>query len=95
MKYIRVDWRHSFPQEPIILYSEIDDEGWEHRKVYIFRDGHPGYADATEATRSVKLSIEPLPSVSEIASDHQFDPREITKGEFEKVWSEAHLKQKD
>jgi uncharacterized protein DUF6881 len=90
MKYIRVGWHHSSPEEPIVLYSEIDEEGWERRKVYIFRDGPPGYASAMEETRSVFLGIEPVPPISEIASDPQFEPREITQQEFEEVWAEAH-----
>ena len=26
MKYIRVRWLHDFPDEPVILYSEIDSK---------------------------------------------------------------------
>jgi Domain of unknown function (DUF6881) len=91
VKYIRVEWHHSSPDNPIILYSEINDEGWEERKVEIFRDGPPGYASATEETRSTFLGLEPMPPISEIAADPQFEPREITKDEFEQVWSSAQL----
>ncbi|WFU25380.1 hypothetical protein QA649_03805 [Bradyrhizobium sp. CB1717] len=90
MKYIKVLWHHSFPDEPTVLYSELDDDFWEHRKVYVFRDGRLGYASATEAVNSVKLSIEPLPPLSKIGSDPQFDPMEIDKAEFDDVWSKAH-----
>jgi len=27
MQYFRVEWIHSFPDEPVEIYSEIDDEG--------------------------------------------------------------------
>jgi uncharacterized protein DUF6881 len=89
MEYIRVDWHHDFPQEPIILYSEMNENRWEVRKVYIFRDGPPGIASATKSTRDVMLGEGPIPPISEIASDSQFEPREITKEEFEEVWSRA------
>ena len=91
MTYIKVLWHHSFPDEPTVLYSEIDKDRWERRKVYVFRDGQFGYASETEATNSVRLSIEPLPPLSKISSDAQFDPREIEKSEFDDVWSKAHL----
>ena len=91
MTYIKVFWHHSFPDEPTVLYSEIDEDRRERRKVYVFRDGQFGYASDTEATNSVWLSIEPLPPLSKIGSDAQFDPSEIEKSEFEDVWSKAHL----
>jgi hypothetical protein len=33
MKYLKVVWVHDLPGEPVLLYSEVDDEGWEIRKV--------------------------------------------------------------
>jgi hypothetical protein len=89
MKYIKVKWLHSNPDEPVLLYSELDKDRWETRKVEIFADGRIGFASATEATPSTrtKLSIEPLPTFDEIAGDPQFQPGEITKDEFEEVWS--------
>jgi hypothetical protein len=79
MTYIRVFWHHAFPDEPIVLYSEIDENLWEPRKVYVFRDGRFGYASDTEETNSVWLSIEPLAFLADIGSDPQFDPCEIEK----------------
>jgi len=33
MKYIKVSWRHVHAEEPVLLYSELDDLHWETRKV--------------------------------------------------------------
>ena len=82
-------WHHTFSEEPIILYSEIDDEGWETRKVYIFRTGPPGIASSSKTARNVFLSNTKMPSISEIASDPQFSPREIDQYEFEDVWTDT------
>ena len=89
MKYIKVKWSHSIADEPIFLYSELDEGMWEIRKVEVFPDGRVGFASSTEATPSTntRLSIEPLPALDEIASDSQFQPVEISKDEFEAVWS--------
>ena len=87
MKYIIVKWQHQNPGEPTLLYSELDDAGWEIRKVEVFADGRVGYADRSGTNGGTRLSIEPLPSLIEIATDPQFEPREIAKDEFEKVWT--------
>jgi hypothetical protein len=87
VKYILVKWKHSFPGEPIWLYSELDNAYWEVRKVEVFRDGSRGYASATESRGTTRLGEEPVPSLENIATDPQFEPIEITREEFEQVWS--------
>ena len=86
---MKVCWHHTFSEEPSILYSEIDDEGWETRKVYIFRTGLPGIASASKTTRNVFLSTTKMPSISEIATDPQFSPHAIDQREFEDIWADA------
>lgn len=53
----------------------------------VYGDGHSGYTSAEEISGPTKLGEEPIPTLSEIASDPQFDPVEITKEEFEEVWA--------
>ena len=87
MKYIRVKWNHKHQDEPVLLYSELDAERWEKRKVEVFRDGRCGYASADESCGSTQLGEEPIPPLAEIASDPQFEPVEIVEQEFEEVWA--------
>lgn len=89
MHYIKVRWIHSHRDEPVLLYSELDDDRWEVRKVEMFADGHCSYASATESVGSTELGLEPIPSMASIARDPQFDPFEITKQEFEDVWAKC------
>jgi hypothetical protein len=89
MKYMKVSWRHTHPDEPTLLYSELDDARWETRKVEIFRNGNIGYASSTASSGSSELGIVPIPPISIIASDPEFEPTEITKEEFEEVWRRA------
>lgn len=86
MKYLMVEWCHSFSNEPVELYSEIDEDGWEVRKVEVYADGSSGYADAHTQTKGSGLSKERLPSFEEIAADPQFNPREISADEFDQIW---------
>jgi hypothetical protein len=90
MEYIKVKWIHSLADEPVLLYSELDPERWEKRKVGVFADGHCGYASPTESVGSTRLGLDPVPSLAEIASDPQFEPVEITRREFEEAWALAH-----
>ncbi len=90
MKYIKVQWIHTYPDEPEWLYSELDGDLWEIRKVEVFPDGSKGFADSSTTAGSTKLSIEPLPPIEEIASDPQFVPTEITNQEFEAIWTSRH-----
>lgn len=88
MNYIKVKWIHSLPQEPVWLYSELDEERWEIRKIEIYADGSLGYADATRAHGSTRLGECPIPPLTEISCDHQFEAVEITDKEFDDIWSQ-------
>ena len=86
MKYIRVKWKHGNPDEPIFLFSELDPNGVELRKLECFRNGFCDFATTDAATGNAKLSTQPLPALDKIARDPEFEPVEITKEEFESVW---------
>ena len=87
MTYLKVRWIHSHADEPVLLYSELDEYRWEKRKVEVFADGHCVYASAAASAGSTQLSEGPIPSLAEIADDAQFEPLEITREEFEDVWA--------
>ena len=88
MKYIKVRWVHDLPDEPELLYSEIDHDRNEIRKVEIFKDGTMGYAASGVRHRSA-LAECPLPTVEEIGGDPQFKPESIAEAEFAEVWERA------
>jgi hypothetical protein len=86
MTYIRVQWLHSSPNEPVWLVSELDDRRREVRKVEVFANGSKGYATRDEEVGGTRLGVEPLPSIAEIAADPQFLVSEINKETFEVIW---------
>lgn len=94
MEYIKVLWKHSLVDEPCCLYSELDGDRWETRKVETYADGTNGYASHDEACGGTKLSIEPLPTLDEIAEDPQFAPFVIEQAEFDRVWQQRTQKQR-
>lgn len=86
MQYLKVKWIHTFSDEPVWLYSELDDDRWETRKVEVYSNGTIGFADSVESLGTTMLSVEPLPTIEAIASDPEFLPEEISWNEFEEVW---------
>ena len=88
--HIRVRWRHDMPDEPVDLWSELNAERFETRKFEIFRNGRIGYASADEESGGTVLGAIAVPSVSEIASDNQFEPEEVSKTTFENLWNKRH-----
>jgi hypothetical protein len=86
-KYLKVTWIHDFPNEPILLWSELDSDRYEIRKVEIFADGRAEWASEQSAAGGSILGELPVPSAEEIASDPQFLAQETIAEEFENAWS--------
>jgi hypothetical protein len=91
MKYIEVRWKHQSPDDPVMIYSELDADSWELRKVELYADGRKGFADSSREVGGSMLGLEPLPELAEIAAQPEFEPSEITPSEFEAVWTQATL----
>jgi hypothetical protein len=89
MTYLRVAWLHDHADEPVEMYSELDDERWETRSVDVFRDGRLGFANAEVEFGGTGLGETPIPPIEEIAADPQFVPTVITAAEFEAIWERA------
>lgn len=89
MNYLKVQWKHASPNDPILLYSELDDARWEVRKVEVFPDGRMGYAGSNSAFGGTRLGKVPVPSLAEIAADPEFAPAVISRAEFEAIWDNA------
>ncbi|MCD9020575.1 DUF6881 domain-containing protein [Cohnella silvisoli] len=89
MKYILVEWIHNNIEEPIVIYCELDEHGFEIRKVEVYKNGEYGVASNEIEWNNSFLSYEPLPSIEEIGRDSQFRPKIINEKEFQTVWEEA------
>tara|TARA_R110002049_G_scaffold240956_1_gene414794 strand:+ start:366 stop:641 length:276 start_codon:yes stop_codon:yes gene_type:complete len=90
MYYLEVRWFHTFQDEPVLIYSELDEDLWELRKVEEFPDGTLGYADNKNHTEFTELSISRYPPFDEIASHPEFELNYIDQEIFEKVWIKSH-----
>ncbi len=89
MRYSRLQWNHSSPSEPIEILSEYDENGWERRKVEVFRDGSVRFASGTESVGGSKLSLIARPADEEVVDEPEFRVFELAEEEFERAWDRA------
>jgi hypothetical protein len=89
MRYLKVVWHHDSPDDPVTIWSEIGEDGYESRKVEKFADGRLGYADADRAKEGSELGEFPIPAPDVIAQQREFTPKIITAKAFEKKWNAA------
>jgi uncharacterized protein with ParB-like and HNH nuclease domain len=87
MKYIRLKWNHTNPDEPVYIFSELDDTGKEIRKIECFRNGFCDIAAVNVRSGTAALTTLPLPDLSVLTRDPEFRGVEISPDEFEQVWS--------
>jgi hypothetical protein len=73
------------------LFSELDDDRYEVRKLEIFRDGSAGRSCEDASVGQAVLGKLPIPGLDEINSNLQFQADEITQSEFEAAWRLMHV----
>jgi len=87
MKYIRLKWNHTNPDEPVWIFSEIDQDDREIRKIECFQNGFCDIVSSLGSSGTAALMTRPLPDLAALARrDPEFTPVEITRDEFEQVW---------
>ena len=86
MHYIDVTWRHTFPDEPVRLVSELGDDRFEVRKLEFFPDGAVGYASAGVEYAGTALGTVAVPPLDAINQDAQFHGVEISASQFNELW---------
>jgi len=86
MKYLHVKWRHDLPHQPTDIYTELDDDRWETRKVEVFADGRIQYADGVDSTGKTDLGELPSPTLRERRPSDVLTTTEIDETTFEHMW---------
>ena len=92
-RHQRVEWHHTFDDEPVVIFSEIDASGFETRKVEQFRDGTLMFADGSTTSGCTWLAEVAVPSLDEINGQSEFKAEPIDASTFEVVWRSAHEEQ--
>jgi len=88
-RYHKIITHHDRPNEAVVMWSEVDIEGLELRKIEKFQDGRFGFADQNRAIGGCQLSTDPTHRLATINTDPQFEAQSITSDEFEELWNET------
>jgi hypothetical protein len=87
--YVHIIWFAAKEDEPIEWYDELDASRWSIRCVREYRDGRlEAFSYASQNWRE-KMPESSLPLVEAINQNPEFSAREISKDEFEDIWSQA------
>jgi hypothetical protein len=89
MHYQRVVWHHDHDDEPVVLWSEVGDNGYERRKVDEYRDGRLDWAGETAHTGATLLGDQRVPPLDEINADDAFKAVAISPKDFHVIWVRA------
>lgn len=90
-RYLKIDWKNGAPADPATYFCEIDDEGWELRRVEIFQNGKMAYADRQLAVGCEGLGLAQVPSLSKIRQDPEIEAWEISENDFDFMWEKAKI----
>jgi len=87
MKFIKIHWIHNFEDEPEFVYSAIDEERYEVKKVEIFKNGN--YITYSENINSDRLAEGIYPLLEELTFEEENESMqafEISEREFSEIW---------
>ncbi len=89
MYYMKVKCNVLDSDEVTEIWSEVNEENDEVRKIEWFL-GKPAQVTSINLfTFDTSLSLEPLPSIEEINADPEFEAVLIDKDQFELAWEES------
>ena len=86
MKYVKVEWNHDLPGEPIVIFSEVNDQGWEIRKIELFGDGAMISADAHHGLLAEVRFPDELSDITHAGGRGEFAASQISGREFDAMW---------
>jgi hypothetical protein len=79
--YERLAWIQDHKDESCFIYSELDDERYETRKIEVFENGRIVRASTEH------LAVLPIPLPDEVNAYEEFRVAEISGAEFEELWN--------
>ncbi len=88
MNYVLTEWDHDLDDEPYLVYSELDGDRMEVRKVEFFRNGIC-FSYGGERGNEGALSKVPFPEDLRTAAGEAGECRSISRQLFQEIWNQA------
>lgn len=89
MKYVHIRWDNKSLDEPVSIFSEVDSEDWEVRRVEVFRDDHLAFASERSCTPGCGLAELKFGDLDEINENPEFHAEIIAEERFNEMWKKA------
>ena len=86
MRYLLAEWTHREEDEPYLLYSEMDGDRRETRRVEFYRSGVT-FSYGAERGNEGALTVMPEPPPKPEEGEQTI--REISPGLFYEIWNQA------
>ncbi|MBF9239988.1 hypothetical protein I2I05_21535 [Hymenobacter sp. BT683] len=83
MYYLNVQWRHEAPNYPVEIWSELDADRFETRKLERYATGA---WKCWSTAQPEGLGTVPVPALATIQEAEEFTAQEIDRATFEQVW---------
>ncbi len=90
--YVGLEWIHDHGDEPRFIYSELDDERYETRKIAVFKDGRMvKVSEDHPECGSTVLAVLPIPSIEETnaITEEKGHAEKISVAEFADLWKSS------
>lgn len=88
MKYLHLLSLQALSHEPVVMVSEFDDDGFENRRVDLWRSGRIACAGRERLLGDTKLGTYQFVTMDQF-DDEPFLAVEITREDFENHWALA------
>jgi hypothetical protein len=88
--YFHAVWFDASEDEPVEYYDELDADRYSIRCIRKYRDGRLESCGYASDNWRDEMPEGPIPPIIEINRDPQFAAQEISKSDFESVWSQAN-----
>ena len=88
-QYILSDWRNDSPDDPSIMFVQIDSERYPERIIDVFRDGRAETTVCQSESGEALVDITETPTLQEINDQDELTARYTSASLFEGVWQEA------
>lgn len=89
MTYVLVEWSHDLDDEPVEIYSELDEARRETRKVEFYRNGLC-FSYGAERGGCLALADVPFPvDLRALNRPGEIEAHTITAAHFQAVWGQA------
>lgn len=89
MQYVLVEWTHDQVDEPTLIYSELDENRRETRRVAFYQNGLC-FSYGGERGNEEALAEEPFPAdLRSLTRPGEVEAHVITRSLFQEIWNQA------